>query len=226
MPHPTETTSGDEKEIKLYYQLFFAEENISALPKENWKVLAKDSDIPFADDIFEDLQNRNLSEKAIQQINTAIEKEKLYFKVYRDDEDIIPKNAFLLEQIRILPNQGLLGLDEKLQTKISEWTPSFVSSAIDTISTWAWNNLPALKTNNMSKTEIFSVESEEDYFSADELDEELEETISQNKSQEPEIKDTEPSSTTENKHPASFFQKAVNTAWQLSSYILHIWTRH
>jgi hypothetical protein len=208
----------DNNEIKLYYQLFSTKENLSS-HKENWKPLTKDSDIQFAEDVLEDLQNRNLSEAAIQKLNTAIEKEELYFKVFRDDKDKIPENAQLLHQVRILPDQGLLDLDETLKTKISDWTPSFVTQAIETASTWAWNNLPALKANNISKLEIFSAESEEEYFSADEFDD-YDEIISETVSQKSETESVEPTPASKSKHTTSFFQKALNSAWQLSSYIL------
>lgn len=215
MFHTKKITSRDENEIKLYYRLFFTEKNILISSREDWSQLTKDSGTQFANEILEDLQNSSLSDGTIEKINTAIEKGELYFKVYRDDEDKIPEDSFLLKQVRILPNRGLLDLDKKFQTKISDWTPSFVTQAIDTISDWAWSNLPAL---TIHQSEIFSAQSEEEYFSADELDEESDEIVSQTLSQDTESESSNLKLTSEEKYSSSFFNQTINAARQLISY--------
>jgi hypothetical protein len=124
MPHPTVHSSPSE--IKLFYQTY-GENN----PKPQDAVLfTPNFDQKFAQDTIDDLVNKGLWNETLE---TQLENNQLYFKVFRDDEDMIPVDAIEFDNIRMLPNRGLLGLEEPLQNAISQsanWLGSFIPERV------------------------------------------------------------------------------------------------
>jgi hypothetical protein len=106
MPYPF--TNIHPSEIKLFYQLYDEKNS-----KPDDAILFNSiSSQKFAQDILDDLVDKNLWDETSKQ---QLENKQLYFKVFREDEDIIPIDAILFENVRLLPNQGLLSLERTLQ---------------------------------------------------------------------------------------------------------------
>jgi hypothetical protein len=224
MPNVTKITSKDKNEIKLYYQLFFAEKNTFFPQKKSLECLSKDSTAQFADEILEDLQSRNLSDDSIEKINTAIEKEELYFKVYRDDEDKIPEDAFLLQNVRMLPNKGLLELETIIPDTLSQWIPESVkqvtTTAMDMMSAWFSNAILSLKSVRDKTWAEMDFDEWKNCVDEDEAEKEKTEKEKIEENFEPiEISETKPKEFRSEKL-YSPFQQLMNSAWQLASYTI------
>jgi hypothetical protein len=124
MPYPS--TNTNPSEIKLFYQIY-GEKN----SKPHDAILFNpDTDQKFGQDVIDDFVAKGLWDENLEQ---QLENKQLYFKVFREDEDMIPADAVMFENVRLLPNQGLLGLEESLQNKISNsfsWLGSFIPQSV------------------------------------------------------------------------------------------------
>jgi hypothetical protein len=134
----TNTQSDVQSETKLFYQLYMEENQ----KPEDAVLLDPDASEGISQEVIDDLTEKGLWG----------ESEQLYFKVYRDDEDTIPQDAVELENVRLLPNRGLLSLEEPLQAAIISsfnWLGSFIPESVkqtaygitDQVSQWIGNQL-------------------------------------------------------------------------------------
>jgi hypothetical protein len=115
-----------QSEIKLFYQIYTKN---NSKPKHA-VLLTTDNDQKFSQDVIDDLTSKEIWNEVFE---TQLKNKELYFNVFRDDEDIIPENAILLKNIRLLPNQGLLSLEEPIQNAISysiSWLGSFIPETV------------------------------------------------------------------------------------------------
>lgn len=148
-------TAAQQSEIKLFYQIY---------TKNNFKpkhavLLTVDNDQKFSQDVVDDLISKEIWNETLK---TKFENQELYFNVFRDDEDVIPENAILLENIRLLPNRGLLDLEEPLQNMLSysiSWLGSFVPETVKQLATDATSQATQWLENQLiipkRKTEFF-----------------------------------------------------------------------
>jgi hypothetical protein len=121
MPYPI-TSSTPSSEIKLFYQVF---SNHSSKPKD---AVLFDTSLTekYSEDVKEDLIEKGLWDETLEH---QLENKQLYFKVFRDDEDMIPADAVMFENVRLLPDQGLLSLEESLQNTVN-WFGSFIPERV------------------------------------------------------------------------------------------------
>jgi hypothetical protein len=117
MSYPT-----PQSEIKLSYQVY--KEN-DPKPK-NAVLFNPDLDQKFSHDVIDDLVGKGIWDENLE---NQLKNKQLYFKVFREDEDMIPADAVMFENVRLLPNQGLLSLEESLQNTVS-WFGSFIPGPV------------------------------------------------------------------------------------------------
>jgi hypothetical protein len=120
MPYPS--TNTNTSEIKLFYQIY-GEKN----SKPHDVILFNtETDQKFGQDVIDDLVGKGLWDENLEK---QLENKQLYFKVFREDEDMIPADAVMFENVRLLPNQGLLSLEESLQNTVN-WFGSFIPERV------------------------------------------------------------------------------------------------
>jgi hypothetical protein len=93
MPYPSL-----QSEIKLSYQIY--KEN-DPKPKDAI-LLTIDSDQIFAQDVIDDLSEKKGGDKTLKK---QLENNQLCFKVFRDDEEMLPADAIEFDNILMLPNR-------------------------------------------------------------------------------------------------------------------------
>jgi hypothetical protein len=120
MPYPT--TNTNPSEIKLFYQVY---DGKSSKPHDAF-LFNSDFSHKFEEDVVDDLVDKGLWDETLEQ---QLENKQLYFKVFREDEDMIPADAVMFENVRLLPNQGLLSLEESLQNTVN-WFGSFIPERV------------------------------------------------------------------------------------------------
>lgn len=128
MPYPI-TSSQPSSEIKLFYQVYSGHSSQSSKPKD---AVLFDTNLTekYSEDVIEDLVEKGLWNDTLE---TQLNNKELYFKIFRDDEDMIPASAIAFENIRLLPNQGLSGLEEPLKGVINnsfDWFKSFIPESV------------------------------------------------------------------------------------------------
>jgi hypothetical protein len=124
MPYPT--TNTNPSEIKLFYQVY----NEKNSKPHDAILFNSDFSQKFEGDVVDDLVDKGLWDETLEH---QLENKQLYFKVFRDDEDMIPADAIMLENVRILPNQGLPSLEKSLQNTWNSslsWLGSFVPERV------------------------------------------------------------------------------------------------
>jgi hypothetical protein len=145
MPYPIMPS-----EIKLSYQVYAGN---NPEPKDA-VLLTMDSDQMFAQDLIDDLAGKGIWNETLE---TQLENKQLYFKVFRGDEGMISVDAIEFDNIRMLPNRGLLSLEKPLQQTISNsmsWLGSFIPDRVkqtvygfgNQIAEWAEDKLTGLPT--------------------------------------------------------------------------------
>jgi hypothetical protein len=120
------STNINPSEIKLFYQTYGANNSKPA----DAILFNPDLDQKFEQDVIDDLVGKGLWDETFE---AQLENNQLYFKVFRDDEEMIPVDAIEFENVRLLPNRGLLGLDEPLQNALSRsvnWFGSFIPESV------------------------------------------------------------------------------------------------
>jgi hypothetical protein len=120
MPYPT--SNPNPSEIKLFYQIY-GEKNSKPYDAI---LFNPEMEHKFGQDVIDDFVAKGLWDENLEQ---QLENKQLYFKVFREDEDMIPADAVMFENVRLLPNQGLLGLEESLQNTVS-WLGSFIPESV------------------------------------------------------------------------------------------------
>lgn len=141
---PYASTNSNPSEIKLFYQIY----DERTRPKDAI-LFNTDTDEKFSQDVLNDLVDKGLLDENLEQ---QFNNKKLYFKVFRKDEDEIPDDAITLANVSLLPNRGLLDLEDALQNTLSSslsWLGSFVPDTIkqtayrfgDTVLEWTEDKL-------------------------------------------------------------------------------------
>jgi hypothetical protein len=124
MPYPS--TNQNLSEIKLFYQIY---DEKNSKPHDAI-LFNSDSYQKFEKDVVDDLVGKGLWDEKLEY---QLENKQFYFKIFRDDEDMVPADAIILENVRILPNQGLPSLEKSLENTWSSslsWLGSFVPERV------------------------------------------------------------------------------------------------
>jgi hypothetical protein len=121
----------------------------------------------FAEDVIDDSVSKNLWGRRRK---AQFKKNQLYFKVFREDEDAIPVGAIEFDNVRMLLDPGLLGLEEPLQNALSRsanWFGSFIPESIkqtaygfgNSLAEWAEDKLTGLSAySSIPKVQAISKE--------------------------------------------------------------------
>jgi hypothetical protein len=209
---------SSQSEIKLFYQVYAGN---NPKPKDAI-LLTIDSDQMFAQDLIDDLVEKGIWNETLE---TQLENKQLYFKVFRDDEEMVLVDAILFDNIRMLSNCGLLSLEEPLKNGISnsmEWLGSFVPKSIkqsvynlgNSIAKWTEDKLTGLSTySSIPKVK--------------EVDEEVWHKILEENSisVEPQSMGSTgaaiQSLNQDSASPSSFLESLLTTAWNCAAYAIN-----
>jgi hypothetical protein len=222
MPYPT-TSSELSPEIKLFYQVY---SNHSSKPKD---AVLFDINLTekYSEDVIDDLAGKGIWNETLE---AQLKTNQLYFKVFRDDE-MVPANAIQFDNIRILPNPGLLSLEKPLQNAISNsmnWVVRFIPTTVKRTACDAYEwmedriiNLPHLSSPSATKSM-----DEEEYFDAE--DKEVvggvtcSEIRSEDGSQQTEDKKNKHDKieTETDSSQISLAESLLNTAWRCTAYVI------
>jgi hypothetical protein len=154
MPYPIAPS-----EIKLSYQIYSGN---NPKPKDAI-LLTSNCDQIFAQGVVDDLAGKGVWNETLE---AQLENKQLYFKVFRDDEGMIPIEAIEFDNIRMLPDRGLLSLEKSLQKTISSscnWLGGFIPDGIkqsayslgSQLAQWTENKLTGLPTySSIPKVEV------------------------------------------------------------------------
>jgi hypothetical protein len=127
--------SSSQSEIKLFYKIYAG----NSQKPQDAVLLHTEIESKFTQDVIDDLVVCDFWDENFE---WKLKNKQLYFKIFRDDEDAISDDMILLENVRMLPNHGLLSLESPLQYAISNslsWFSGFIPESVKQIAYEASN---------------------------------------------------------------------------------------